>query len=49
MGRGETGFEGTDLYQLKQKLGYECDEVHRNSRRTTSSCLTAALTQPGLA
>lgn len=47
MGRGETGFEGTDFHQLKQKLGFECNsEVHRNCR-TTSSCHTAALTRPG--
>lgn len=49
MDRGETGFEGTGVPQLKQKLGFECNsEVHRNCK-TTSSCHTAALTQPGLA
>lgn len=24
MGRGETGFEGTDLHKLKQELGFAC-------------------------
>lgn len=50
LGRAETGFEGTDLHQLTRSWDLNSSyrsEVHRNCRRDTSSCHTAALTQPG--